>query len=69
MSSRIDELDIYVPLAVIEMVTSLEDEIERLYVICKYESGGPGEHDWCGWLPLDTRETDAAIDAAKKGKI
>ena len=30
MSSRIDELDIYVPLAVIEMVTSLEDEIERL---------------------------------------
>ena len=30
MSSRIDELDIYVPLAVIEMVTSLEAEIERL---------------------------------------
>ena len=28
--SRIDELDIYVPLAVIEIVSSLEEEIERL---------------------------------------
>ena len=36
------------------------------YAICKYESGGPGEHDWCGWLPFDTRSTDAAIDAAMK---
>ena len=84
MSSRIDELDVYVPLAVIEMVDSLEAENERLradaeryrwlrdhgvaYAICKYESGGPGEHDWCGWLPFDTRSTDAAIDAAMKGE-
>lgn len=28
--SCLDELDVYVPLAVIEMVTSLEAEIERL---------------------------------------
>ena len=34
------------------------------YVICRYEKGEDVEHDWCGWLPLDTRETDAAIDAA-----
>ena len=36
------------------------------YAICQYESSGPGEYNWCGWIPFDTRSTDAAIDAAMK---
>ena len=67
--SCLDELDVYVPLAVIEMVTSLEDEIERLRADAeRYRwlkanipiilSDVPGN--------IEIEKLDAAIDAAMK---
>ena len=78
--NSLDELDVYVPLAVIEIVSSLEEEIERLRADAeRYRWLRNDAPDTDPTAPivcivdegfadmLNGTELDAAIDAAMKG--